>query len=62
MTSGRAVLLRPDPDPASRTRGNLMKATSSTDFETKEKFNNALRQGNESYMKLMEEMSRAQVG
>ena len=57
-TGGRAVLLRPDPDPAGRTRANLLKVTTSGDIETKERLNKALREGNESYMKLMEEMFR----
>jgi 2-polyprenyl-6-methoxyphenol hydroxylase-like FAD-dependent oxidoreductase len=57
-TGGRIVFLRPDPDPAGRTRGNLMNVTTSGDTETKERLNNALREGNESYMKLMEEMFR----
>jgi len=56
MTGGRAVFLRPDPDPAGRTRANLMNVTTSGDIETKERLNTALREGNESYMKLMEEM------
>jgi 2-polyprenyl-6-methoxyphenol hydroxylase-like FAD-dependent oxidoreductase len=55
-TSGRVVFLRPDPDPAGRTRGNLMNVTTSGDVETKERLNKALRQGNESYMELMEDM------
>ena len=57
-TGGRVVFLRPDPDPAGRTRGNLMNVTTSGDIETKERLNRALREGNESYMKLMEEMFR----
>lgn len=57
-TGGRVVFLRPDPDPAGRTRGNLIKVTASGDIETKERLNKALREGNESYMKLMEEMFR----
>lgn len=57
-TGGRAVFLRPDPDPAGRTRAILMNTTTSGDIETKERFNKALREGNESYMKLMEEMFR----
>jgi len=56
MTGGRAVFLHPDPDPAGRTRANLMNVTTSGDIETKERLNTALREGNESYMKLMEEM------
>ncbi|MCJ1383546.1 hypothetical protein MMC17_006660 [Xylographa soralifera] len=55
-TGGRVVFLRPDPDPAGRTRGNLMNVTTSGDVETKERLNRAVREGNESYMKLMEEM------
>ena len=55
-TGGRAIFLRPDPDPAGRTRANLMKVTSSGDVETKEKLDKALREGNESYMKIMEEI------
>ena len=57
-TGGRVVFLRPDPNPAGRTRGNLIKVTTSGDVETKERLNKALREGNESYMKLMEEMFR----
>jgi 2-polyprenyl-6-methoxyphenol hydroxylase-like FAD-dependent oxidoreductase len=55
-TGGRVVFLRPDPDPAGRTRGNLMNITTKKDVETKERLNKALREGNESYMTLMEEM------
>ena len=57
-TGGRVVFLRPDPDPAGRTRGNLIKVTTSGDVEMTERLNKALRNGNESYMKLMEEMFR----
>jgi 2-polyprenyl-6-methoxyphenol hydroxylase-like FAD-dependent oxidoreductase len=55
-TGGRVIFLRPDPDPAGRTRGNLMVVTTSGDTETKERLNKALREGKEGYMKLMEEM------
>jgi 2-polyprenyl-6-methoxyphenol hydroxylase-like FAD-dependent oxidoreductase len=55
-TGGRAVFLRPDPNPEGRTRGNLMIVTTSGDTEMKQKLNNAVREGNESFMKLMEEM------
>ena len=55
-TGGRAIFLRPDPHPAGRTRANLMKVTLSGDVETKQKLDKALREGNESYMKIMEEI------
>ncbi|MCJ1396178.1 hypothetical protein MMC18_009067 [Xylographa bjoerkii] len=55
-TGGRAIYLRPDPDPAGRTRAILMNVTTSGDVEKKERLSKALREGNESYMKLMEEM------
>jgi 2-polyprenyl-6-methoxyphenol hydroxylase-like FAD-dependent oxidoreductase len=58
MYNRRVVFLRPDPDPAGRTRGILMNVTTSGDIETKERLNKALREGSESYMKLMEEMFR----
>ena len=57
-TGGRVVFLRPDPDPTGRTRGMLMNVTTSRDVETKARLNKALREGNESYMKLMEEIFR----
>ena len=53
---GRAVLLRPDPNPAGRTRGHFMNITAKGDVERKERLNTAMREGNESYMKLMEEL------
>jgi 2-polyprenyl-6-methoxyphenol hydroxylase-like FAD-dependent oxidoreductase len=58
VTGGRVVFLRPDPNPAGRTRSNFMNVTTSGDIETKERLNRAVREGNESYMKLMEEMFR----
>ena len=57
-TGGRVIFLRPDPDPAGRTRGGLLNVTTRGDIETKERLNKALREGNESYMSLMEEMFR----
>lgn len=57
-TRGRVVFLRPDPDPAGRTRGHLVNVTTSGDVETKARLDKALRQGNESYMELMEEVFR----
>ncbi|TVY68971.1 Uncharacterized protein LSUE1_G009394 [Lachnellula suecica] len=55
-TLGRAVYLRPDPDPAGRTRALLMKVTPKEDVETKEKLDKALREGNETFMKAIEEI------
>lgn len=55
-TNGRVIFLRPDPDPTGLTRGNLINVTPSGDTKMKEKLNNAIREGDESYMKLMEEM------
>lgn len=57
-TGGRAVFLRPDPDPAGRTRGHFINVTTSREIETREKLNKALRDGHESYMELMEELFR----
>jgi 2-polyprenyl-6-methoxyphenol hydroxylase-like FAD-dependent oxidoreductase len=55
-TGRRAMYLRPDPDPAGRTRAMLMVVTTSGDIKTRERLNKALREDKESYMKLMEEM------
>lgn len=55
-TGGRVIFLRPDPDAAGRTRGNLMSVTTCGDVETKERLNKAVHEGNESYMKLIDEM------
>lgn len=57
-TRGRVVFVRPDPDPAGRTRGHLMNVTTSGDVETKNRLEKALREGNDSYMELMEELFR----
>ena len=56
MTGGRCVFLRPDPDPAGRTRANLLNVTWSGDTKMKDRLNQALDKGNESYMQLMEEL------
>ena len=50
------MYLRPDPNPTGRTRAILMIVTTSGDIARKERLNKALREGNESYMKLMEKM------
>lgn len=55
-TGGRAIYLRPDPDPARLTRAVLMKVTPKSDIALKERLDKALREGNESYMQLMEEL------
>ena len=57
-TGGRIIFLRPDPDPTGRTRGHLINVTTDRDIETRGRLDKALREGNESYMKLMEEMFR----
>ncbi|KAL8671453.1 MAG: hypothetical protein Q9168_004041 [Polycauliona sp. 1 TL-2023] len=54
-TNRRGIFLRPDPDPAGRTRGNLMVITTDSDVETRQKLDDAVRQGNESFMTLMED-------
>lgn len=56
MTGGRCVLLRPDPDPAGRTRANLLNVTWNSDTKMKDRLNQALEKGNDSYMQLMEEL------
>ncbi|KAL8715203.1 MAG: hypothetical protein Q9220_001161 [cf. Caloplaca sp. 1 TL-2023] len=53
---GRAVFLRPDPDPAGRTRGNFISVSPIADIERRQRLDAALREGNQSYMKLMEDM------
>ncbi|KAL2060926.1 hypothetical protein VTL71DRAFT_8978 [Oculimacula yallundae] len=55
-TDGRAVMMRPDPHSEGRTRAMLMNVTWSSNIEMKERLNKALRQGNEAYMQLMEEL------
>jgi 2-polyprenyl-6-methoxyphenol hydroxylase-like FAD-dependent oxidoreductase len=55
-TGGRCIFLRPDPDPAGRTRGHLINITPSGDIQTKERLNEAISEGNKSYMQLMEEI------
>lgn len=51
---GRCIFLRPDPDPAGKTRGNLMNVTTKGDIEMKKRLNDALFD-NEKYMALLEE-------
>ncbi|KAK6003458.1 hypothetical protein QM012_009229 [Aureobasidium pullulans] len=54
-TGGRAIFLRPDPDPRGRTRGHFMNSAWPSDIATRDKITTALRQGNESYMRLVED-------
>ncbi|KAL8804797.1 MAG: hypothetical protein Q9223_005578 [Gallowayella weberi] len=55
-TNGRVIFLRPDPNPAGRTRGNFINLTTNSQLETRQKLDNALRQGNESYMNLLDDL------
>ena len=54
-TGGRLVFLRPDPNPAGRTRGHLINVTTSKEVERRDRFDKALQDGHQSYMELMEE-------
>ncbi|PQE02975.1 hypothetical protein CJF31_00002804 [Rutstroemia sp. NJR-2017a BVV2] len=56
---GRVMYLRPDPDPAGRTRAMLLCVTRKSDVERKRRLDAALRDGSESYMQLMEEEFRS---
>ena len=53
---GRCIFLRPDPHPAGRTRACIINVTPDNDVATRAKLDSALREGNETYMKLMEEL------
>lgn len=55
-TRGRVLFLRPDTDPAGRTRANLMNVTLPSQTDLKKRLNKAVREGSESYMTLMEEI------
>ncbi|KAI4718020.1 FAD/NAD(P)-binding domain-containing protein [Aureobasidium sp. EXF-10727] len=54
-TGGRAIFLRPDPDPRGRTRGHFMNSAWPSDTVTRNKINTALKEGRHSYTKLVEE-------
>jgi len=54
-TGGRAIFLRPDPDPRGRTRGHFMNSAWPSDTAARAKINAALKAGNEAYMQLVEE-------
>lgn len=54
-TGGRAVFIRPDPDPAGRVRGHFMNVTTPKQTDMKKRLNDAVSEGNDAYMKLMEE-------
>lgn len=55
-TGGRCVVLRPDPDPAGRTRAMFMTHTWSSDIASKERLDAAMRAGDEAYKDLMDEL------
>ncbi|QDS70005.1 hypothetical protein FKW77_003501 [Venturia effusa] len=54
-TNGRVIFLRPDPNPAGRTRAHFINVTAARDTKTKEKLDATMSEGNESYMRLLEE-------
>lgn len=54
-TGGRAIFLRPDPDPRGRTRGHFMNSAWPSDIAGRQKINTALKGGREQYMQLVEE-------
>ncbi|XMA16680.1 hypothetical protein WAI453_009471 [Rhynchosporium graminicola] len=56
VKGGRAVIIRPDPHPEGKTRVMFMNVTWKSNVEMKKRLNIALREGNEAYMKLMEEL------
>ncbi|KAK3674056.1 hypothetical protein LTR78_005903 [Recurvomyces mirabilis] len=53
---GRVVCLRPDPSPKGQVRAMLINITTKSQTAEKARLNQALTEGNESYMALMEEM------
>ncbi|KAM3070284.1 hypothetical protein ACMFMG_010120 [Clarireedia jacksonii] len=53
---GRVIYLRPDPDPAGRTRALLLAVSRKSDLEKQQRLDAALHDGNERYMQVMEEM------
>jgi 2-polyprenyl-6-methoxyphenol hydroxylase-like FAD-dependent oxidoreductase len=55
-TNGRGIFLRPDPDPAGRTRGHFMNVVPPANKELKKRLNDAILEGNEAYMALTEEL------
>lgn len=55
-TGGRIAILRPDPHPSGRVRAMFMNSTLPRDVVTRRRLNNALREGDETYKRLMEEM------
>ena len=54
-TKGRVTFVRPDPNPAGRARGNLMHVTTRDQVERKAQLNEIIRDGNEAYMRKLEE-------
>ncbi|CAK1362209.1 unnamed protein product [Cercospora beticola] len=58
MTGGRTILLRPDPSPTGRTRAHIITVIKKSDKARAERLRNAVRKGNESFMRLMEEWYR----
>lgn len=55
-TGGRIAILRPDPHPSGRVRAMFMNSTLPSDTLMRDRLNKALREGDEAYKRLMEEM------
>ncbi|KAK3112974.1 hypothetical protein LTR53_010184 [Teratosphaeriaceae sp. CCFEE 6253] len=55
-TGGRVQFVRPDPHPDGRVRAHLLVVSDATMVERKRRLDQALREGNASYTKLMEEL------
>jgi 2-polyprenyl-6-methoxyphenol hydroxylase-like FAD-dependent oxidoreductase len=53
---GRCIMIRPDPNPAGRTKVLMMNITWKNNTEIKARLNKAISEGNDAYMALIEEM------
>lgn len=55
-TGGRCLCLRPDPDPAGRTRAMLMNSTWASDTQGRRRLDSSLRAGDEAYKDMLDDM------